>query len=103
PAVTFHLGHGHTLQAKVGQRGADLFELEGLDDGGHQLHVSSPWSWFPLLLASSPQSGQRRLSPRRSQSGARRPESRAMPERGVSDKILKLRLDSRQNATLGNS
>jgi len=41
PAVTFNLGHGHALQAKLGQGFAHLIKLEWLDDCHHQLHLST--------------------------------------------------------------
>jgi hypothetical protein len=37
-AETLHLGHGQAGHADLGQRLANLFELEGFDDGGDLLH-----------------------------------------------------------------
>src|SRR6185503_11274011 len=52
-AVALDLHHGHALQAEVGQRRANLLELERLDDGRHQLHVA------PLLARPTcPRMGQ---------------------------------------------
>jgi hypothetical protein len=45
-AVTFDFGHGHALQAKLGEGLAHLIELEWLDDCHHQLHLINP-SMFP--------------------------------------------------------
>src|SRR3954468_13372658 len=39
-AETFHLGHGHAVDAERGERVANLVELERLDDGDNELHGS---------------------------------------------------------------
>src|SRR4051812_46976197 len=40
PAEALHLGHGHAVDAERGERIANFFELERLDDGDNELHGS---------------------------------------------------------------
>ena len=42
PAVAFDFSDRHALQAQIGQRCADLLELERFDDCRDQLHTSAP-------------------------------------------------------------
>src|SRR5262245_23303819 len=49
--VAFDFGDRHALQPDVGQRLADLLELEGLDDGCDEFHSRTPLLCPALFLA----------------------------------------------------